>query len=267
MPSACFRTENSSTVRDGRASCGDFTLIELLVVTAVIAILAAMVLPVLEEARGAARAISCTNNLRQIGISHAMYVNAHDGYVVNACEEGKVGSWVNCMFVETDLTNESFYRCPSLSHAACFNPYGGIGPYDVDIHVSYLMNACRAGAWGTAPIPHPDDSWGWTASMSYSYTQPIRLTTSHNPSGTIFMTETSDKLSLMTSGSYKAEAGKHINRFTQTDHGVPINGNSSAEYRRVGDHHNGKFNALMGDGRVTAMQESEPGQWVAWVGR
>ena len=67
-----------------RQSVRGITLVEVLVVTGTLGLLAALLVPVLTQARATARTLECTSNLRQWGIALNMYMNHNDGAIPRA---------------------------------------------------------------------------------------------------------------------------------------------------------------------------------------
>jgi len=113
-----------------------FTLIELLVVIAVIAILAALLLPVLSSAKAKARGTTCLNNLNQINLGVRMYATDNEDVLPFVSSISPVYAPTNAPFYSfykelvksyVGLTgpsspSDALFACPADTYYYQYNP-------------------------------------------------------------------------------------------------------------------------------------------------
>jgi prepilin-type N-terminal cleavage/methylation domain-containing protein len=115
-------------VRRARRGWG-FTLIELLVVIAVIAILAAILFPVLSRVRAKAWQTGCASNLRQIGQALRMYATDFDNAFPTWPDNPRLSSWPKHYFGYTAyillpyVPGEDVFHCPAVRHPEDYPGY------------------------------------------------------------------------------------------------------------------------------------------------
>ena len=131
-----------------------FTLIELLVVIAIIAVLIALLLPAVQAAREAARRAQCTNNLKQITLAIANYVNVNNVTPLHEFRYAAEGTGTN-------------------GTAGCHSWLAGISPYLEQMTMYNAMNFgyinTSTSEWdynGVIKGPNPTDYTANKASIS-----------------------------------------------------------------------------------------------------
>jgi prepilin-type processing-associated H-X9-DG protein/prepilin-type N-terminal cleavage/methylation domain-containing protein len=190
-----------------RHGCGGraFTLVELLVVVAVIAILAALLLPSLARAKAQAKAIECENSLRQLNLACLLYVDEWEDAFPNNYGYAQIEYLVSINRYVNWVNNIMSWELDTDNIDTALLLKGGLGPYlggapalhrcPSDLALSDLQkgagwkNRVRSTSMNAQIGNAGTFSTGGTNSNNPGYVQFFRMTQIPDPSSTFLFIE------------------------------------------------------------------------------
>jgi prepilin-type N-terminal cleavage/methylation domain-containing protein/prepilin-type processing-associated H-X9-DG protein len=136
-----------------------FTLVELLVVIGIIAVLMSILLPALNRAREAAKAVTCASNLKQIGMAFAMYVNDNNGYTPNFISNPSPDAQV-----PASGSTEMHWSGALRRYLASIPRYGGVTGMEEQKATVYFCPSAKSNrqrfvGWTAAPVSYMPNSY------------------------------------------------------------------------------------------------------------
>lgn len=133
----------------GARSKQAFTLVALMVVIAVLAILAAMLLPTLAKAKSKAKRISCVNNLKQCGLAFRIWAGDNDDkYPMDvSMTKGGTKEYVtgadtfrHFLVMSNELSTPKILACPDDTERAATNTFARLSNRSVSYFVGLDAN-------------------------------------------------------------------------------------------------------------------------------
>ncbi|MDD5599098.1 MAG: prepilin-type N-terminal cleavage/methylation domain-containing protein [Victivallaceae bacterium] len=211
----------------------EFTLIELLVVIAITAILASMLLPALNQARGKAKSIRCVSNQKQLGTATMMYIQDN-------------GDWLPVDRLNSSLNNCVEWRIELAEYIMPDVPYKPGVSYSPHPKIKIGAYACQS-FYNNTGDSEWDGGYGWNYFyLGLNMADRIKIQHISKPSVTVMIGDTTDWWKSMSSTYNYMVARLYYPTY-----------NTAGFSPTVGNRHSKAINIVWVDGHVSLEKQAK----------